>query len=120
TMTAVAPDGSGDFYLGGTFTSVRGQARNNLAQLDAGGNLTNSDGSCGSSRIAPSASAATRTLCLIFSATSRRAMAPSASSHSWNAGSCVQRPEGRPVNAVRPRDGGDTLPGRQHFDGLLL
>src|SRR5439155_22916259 len=37
---AVAPDGSGGWYLGGTFTAVRGQPRNNLAHLDADGNLT--------------------------------------------------------------------------------
>jgi len=39
-VRAVAPDGSGGWYLGGSFTLVRGQARNNLAQLDAAGNLT--------------------------------------------------------------------------------
>jgi hypothetical protein len=37
---AVAPDGNGGWYLGGDFTAVRGQPRNNLAHLDAGGNLT--------------------------------------------------------------------------------
>jgi hypothetical protein len=37
---AIAPDGNGGWYLGGSFTAVRGQPRNNLAQLDAGGNLT--------------------------------------------------------------------------------
>ena len=37
---AVAPDGSGGWYLGGNFAAIRGQARNHLAHLDAGGNLT--------------------------------------------------------------------------------
>jgi hypothetical protein len=37
---AVAPDGIGGWYLGGNFTAVRGQPRNGLAHLDAGGNLT--------------------------------------------------------------------------------
>lgn len=37
---AVAPDGSGGWYLGGSFTSVQGQPRNNVAQLDAAGHLT--------------------------------------------------------------------------------
>jgi hypothetical protein len=37
---AIAPDGNGGWYLGGSFTAVRGQPRNNLAQLDAAGNLT--------------------------------------------------------------------------------
>ncbi len=40
TVKAVAPDGSGGWYLGGVFTAVRGQPRNNLAQLDASGRLT--------------------------------------------------------------------------------
>ena len=40
TIRAAAPDGSGGWYLGGTFTAVRGQPRHNLAHLDAGGNLT--------------------------------------------------------------------------------
>jgi putative pyrroloquinoline-quinone binding quinoprotein len=40
TVRTVAPDGSGGWYLGGAFTAVRGQPRNNLARLDAGGNLT--------------------------------------------------------------------------------
>jgi hypothetical protein len=39
-VRAVAPDGSGGWYLGGDFTSVRGVARNYLAHLDAAGNLT--------------------------------------------------------------------------------
>ncbi len=39
-VNVVAPDGSGGWYLGGSFTAVGGQPRNNLAQLDAGGNLT--------------------------------------------------------------------------------
>ncbi len=37
--TAV-PDGSGGYYLGGDFTSVGGQARSDLAQVDASGNVT--------------------------------------------------------------------------------
>ncbi len=37
---AIAPDGNGGWYLGGSFTMVRGQPRNYLAQLDAAGNLT--------------------------------------------------------------------------------
>jgi hypothetical protein len=48
-VRAVAPDGNGGWYLGGSFTAVRGQPRNNLAHLDAGGILTawnpNADGS---------------------------------------------------------------------------
>ena len=39
-VLAVAPDGNGGWYLGGSFTAVRGQPRNNLAHLDATGNLT--------------------------------------------------------------------------------
>jgi hypothetical protein len=39
-VRAVEPDGSGGWYLGGTFTAVQGQPRTNLAQLDAAGNLT--------------------------------------------------------------------------------
>src|SRR2546425_1928315 len=39
-VNAVAPDGSGGWYLGGQFTGVRGQLRNNLAHLDADGTLT--------------------------------------------------------------------------------
>jgi urease beta subunit len=39
-VNAVAPDGSGGWYLGGTFTAVRGQPRTNLAHLDASGNVT--------------------------------------------------------------------------------
>src|SRR5262245_2212072 len=40
---AVAPDGNGGWYLGGSFTAVRGLPRNNLAHLDATGNLTSWD-----------------------------------------------------------------------------
>jgi hypothetical protein len=40
TVYAVVPDGSGGWYLGGTFKWVRGQPRNNAAHLDAKGNLT--------------------------------------------------------------------------------
>jgi predicted small secreted protein len=39
-VRAVAPDGSGGWYIGGSFTAVRAQPRNNLAHLDAAGNLT--------------------------------------------------------------------------------
>lgn len=37
---AVAPDGNGGWYIGGSFSTVLGQPRNNIAQLDASGNLT--------------------------------------------------------------------------------
>jgi hypothetical protein len=40
TVHAVAADGSGGWYLGGSFTAVRGEPRGNLAHLDASGNLT--------------------------------------------------------------------------------
>jgi hypothetical protein len=40
TVRAVASDGSGGWYVGGAFTTVRGQPRNNLAHLDASGRLT--------------------------------------------------------------------------------
>ncbi len=40
SVSAVVPDGSGGWYIGGSFTSVRGQARRGLAQLDADGNVT--------------------------------------------------------------------------------
>src|SRR5215467_67560 len=40
TVYAVAPDGSGGWYLGGAFSAVRGQPRDNLAHLDAQGRLT--------------------------------------------------------------------------------
>jgi len=43
SVNAVAPDGSGGWYIGGLFTSVRGQPRNNLAHLDASGTLTSWD-----------------------------------------------------------------------------
>src|SRR5262245_29172938 len=39
-VNVITPDGSGGWYLGGSFTTVSGQSRNNIAQLDAGGNLT--------------------------------------------------------------------------------
>src|SRR5438552_15895982 len=39
-VTAVAPDGSGGWYLGGTFITVLGQPRGSLAHIDAGGTLT--------------------------------------------------------------------------------
>ena len=39
-VSAVAPDGAGGWYVGGTFTSVGGQARTNLAQVDSSGAIT--------------------------------------------------------------------------------
>ncbi|MGQ0720945.1 MAG: FlgD immunoglobulin-like domain containing protein [Candidatus Eiseniibacteriota bacterium] len=39
-VSTVLPDGNGGWYLGGSFTSVRGEPRDNLAQVDAAGNLT--------------------------------------------------------------------------------
>ena len=39
-VTAVASDGAGGWYLGGTFSSVGGQPRTNLAQVDASGAVT--------------------------------------------------------------------------------
>lgn len=39
-VLAVASDGSGGWYIGGAFSSVRGQPRQNLARLDAAGNVT--------------------------------------------------------------------------------
>lgn len=39
-VLAAVGDGSGGWFIGGGFTSVRGTARNNLAHLDAAGNLT--------------------------------------------------------------------------------
>jgi hypothetical protein len=39
-VMAIAADGFGGWYLGGSFTSVQGEARSNLAQLDAGGGVT--------------------------------------------------------------------------------
>lgn len=40
TVSAMAPDGNGGWFVGGTFTAVRGQTRGNLAHVDASGNLT--------------------------------------------------------------------------------
>lgn len=40
TVHAIVPDGAGGYYLGGAFTGVKGQPRNNLAQVDASGNVT--------------------------------------------------------------------------------
>ena len=37
---AAVPDGSGGWYLGGQFTSVGGEARANLARVNASGNVT--------------------------------------------------------------------------------
>jgi len=37
---AVVSDGADGWYIGGTFTSVRGLSRSNLAHIDAAGNLT--------------------------------------------------------------------------------
>src|SRR5262245_18145637 len=39
-VLTIAPDGSGGWYLGGSFTRVHGHPRGNLAHLDANGNLT--------------------------------------------------------------------------------
>jgi hypothetical protein len=39
-VRALAPDGSGGWYLGGDFTSVGGVPRNRLAHVDGAGNLT--------------------------------------------------------------------------------
>jgi hypothetical protein len=39
-VMAVSPDVNGGWYIGGSFTEVGGEPRNNLAQLDAAGNLT--------------------------------------------------------------------------------
>lgn len=39
-VLAAVGDGSGGWFIGGGFTSVRGVARNNLAHVDAAGNLT--------------------------------------------------------------------------------
>jgi hypothetical protein len=39
-VTAVASDGAGGWYIGGTFSSVGGQPRTNLAQVDASGAVT--------------------------------------------------------------------------------
>jgi len=39
-VRAVAPDGRGGWFLGGDFTSVCGQSRRDIAQVDAAGNLT--------------------------------------------------------------------------------
>ena len=40
TVNAVAPDGAGGWYVGGSFSSVLGQPRHDLAHLDATGHLT--------------------------------------------------------------------------------
>jgi hypothetical protein len=40
TVAAVVADGAGGWYIGGNFTSVQRQPRNNLAHLDASGNVT--------------------------------------------------------------------------------
>ncbi|HKO22630.1 MAG TPA: hypothetical protein VJX91_08235, partial [Candidatus Eisenbacteria bacterium] len=40
SVYAVAPDGSGGYYLGGVFTSVQGQLRANLAEIDGNGHVT--------------------------------------------------------------------------------
>jgi hypothetical protein len=39
-VRAVEPDGSGGWYIGGAFTAVQGQPRNNLAHIDAAGAVT--------------------------------------------------------------------------------
>src|SRR5262245_5650053 len=42
-VNVAAPDGSGGFYFGGTFTHVLGQSRNHLAHLLADGSLADWD-----------------------------------------------------------------------------
>ena len=42
-VVAVAPDANGGWYIGGSFTTVQGQPRNYLAQIDATGNVTSWD-----------------------------------------------------------------------------
>ena len=39
-VRAVVPDGAGGFFFGGEFSQVQGIARQNLAHLDASGNLS--------------------------------------------------------------------------------
>src|SRR5690349_2928566 len=39
-VNAVTWDGAGGWYIGGSFTSVQGQPRNGLAQIDASGHVT--------------------------------------------------------------------------------
>lgn len=39
-VRAIASDGAGGYYVGGIFSSVRGQPRQNLARIDASGQLT--------------------------------------------------------------------------------
>ncbi|HET9252354.1 MAG TPA: FlgD immunoglobulin-like domain containing protein [Candidatus Eisenbacteria bacterium] len=39
-VRAVEPDGNGGWYLGGSFTAVQGQLRNNLAHINADGAVT--------------------------------------------------------------------------------
>ena len=39
TVAAVAPDGSGGWYIGGSFTQVGGQTRNYIARINANGSL---------------------------------------------------------------------------------
>jgi hypothetical protein len=43
TVNAVAPDGAGGWYLGGSFTNIRGQPRNNLARILADGTVASWD-----------------------------------------------------------------------------
>lgn len=40
TISAVAADGSGGWYIGGTFTKVGGITRNNIAHIDSAGNVS--------------------------------------------------------------------------------
>src|SRR5215470_14983343 len=40
TVRAVETDGQGGWYIGGSFTSVQGQPRSNLAHIDSFGSLT--------------------------------------------------------------------------------
>src|SRR5690606_21447410 len=39
-IRAVIPDGSGGWYVGGTFTNIGGQPRNRIAHIDASNNVT--------------------------------------------------------------------------------
>jgi hypothetical protein len=43
SVSVAAPDGSGGWYLGGSFSSVGGLARTNLAQVDSTGQVTSFD-----------------------------------------------------------------------------
>ena len=40
TVNAIIPDGAGGYYVGGSFTGIKGQLRNNIAHIDASGSAT--------------------------------------------------------------------------------